>query len=713
MSHKTAKTVTYKFLNTAKSDREDLPPAARGYIMQIRSSGRILLNIINDILDFSKIESGKMDIVPAEYELVSLCNDVANIVETRLKDKPVELLMSIKPGIPKVLYGDSVRLRQILINLANNAAKFTQKGKIHIVIDYEVRDEEQIRLNMRVEDTGCGIKEKDLERIFDSFQQVDSKRNRNAEGTGLGLAICKKLLDLMDGEIHVSSVYEKGSVFSVTLPQQVRDWSPSIAVPDAEHQVAIGYFSNRFLAKRFFDAVKQLGIFSIALIAPDRMAWALEAYAKECAGKNIFLFLEEKNEDDELRSILENFPNITIVELVSFFSDKKTESESWRRIHKPLSENNIAMALAGEEIQINRDSREAEEIDFIAPEAKILIVDDNEINLIVTQGLLEPLQMKVYAISSGIEAVELIEQHHFDLIFMDHMMPELDGIETTRIIRRFHPQYQDIPIIALTANVMDGMREEFLSEGMNDLVAKPIEVRMLVQKVKQWLPPEKIVPCQNVKNSDSQREGSEKIVVGDLDTDSARKLLGDDKLFWNVLKEYYRNIPKKVKLIGQLKQQGNLPAYTIEVHALKSASRQIGATNLANLAAMLEKAGNDGNMDIIRENTDELLAMYAGYEEVLAPFCREEQEAVPKKEMDLEHIRTVFDEMMDAIENLDIDRMEEGREQLSQYEYGGQAGELYEELSEAIDNIDVDRCTELLQMWKQLLSQSEYNLRLR
>lgn len=213
--------------------REDLPDTARKYIGQIKSSSKILLNIINDILDFSKIESGKMDIIPDEYEILSMCNDVSSIVETRLKDKNVELLFSIEPTIPAVLYGDSNRVRQILINLANNAVKFTQKGMINISIDYKKINDENIMLLMCVEDTGCGIKKSDLNRIFDSFQQVDSKRNRGAEGTGLGLAICKKLLGIMHGDIQVQSEYGRGSRFFVSIPQKVINAKPAITVKNS------------------------------------------------------------------------------------------------------------------------------------------------------------------------------------------------------------------------------------------------------------------------------------------------------------------------------------------------------------------------------------------------------------------------------------------------------------------------------------------------
>ena len=198
--------------------REELPPNARTYINQIISSGKTLLTIINDVLDFSKIESGKMDIEDAEYEPMSVINDVSNMIMTRVMDKDLELILDIAPDLPRKLYGDSNRIKQIMINIANNAVKFTKKGQVVLKVGFECIEEEEILLLISVSDTGIGIKKEDMERLFESFQQVDSKRNRNIEGTGLGLTICKKLLELMNGKIWVESEYGKGSCLLYTSP---------------------------------------------------------------------------------------------------------------------------------------------------------------------------------------------------------------------------------------------------------------------------------------------------------------------------------------------------------------------------------------------------------------------------------------------------------------------------------------------------------------
>lgn len=683
--------------------REDLTPAAKSYITQIKSSGKALLNIINDILDFSKIDSGKMDIQPVEYEPVSMFNDVSNILMTRLKDKDVELLVRISPTFPRLLFGDDLRVRQILINLANNAVKFTQHGHVDIIVDYQKIDDENICVKVSVKDTGIGIKESDLDKLFQSFQQVDSKRNRNIEGTGLGLAISQQLLALMDGKIHVESVYGKGSTFSFELPQKVLDFEPAIRVAKAKETVAIGYFNNLCFAKQFYADTNRLGVYSMALTAPDRFEELLCTYGDDLLGKRIYLFMEESNFDEQIEQIITSYPEITGVMLNEYYSDRKTELANLKMIKKPFSTIQIAMALNDENI-IFQEADEMFEFDFIAPDADILIVDDNPINLTVTEGLLEPLKMRIMTATSGKMALDIIANKRFDIIFMDHMMPEIDGVETTRIIRRLHPTFNDVPIIALTANAVDGAKEMFLSEGMNDFVPKPIELKTIVTKIKKWLPNEKIK-----KGNFSDLEGNDDadmlatLEIGDLDTGAARKLLGNDKLFFNILKEYYKAIPTKSMLIKELEQTENWQAYTIEVHALKSISRQIGANALADMAADLEHAGNEKNIQKIKNDTDLMLQKYVGYADVLKPFCEEKEDSSENNFIARKKLLELFENMFDAVDNLDMDKMEEVILEMSHYGYPDDQVSYYEQLKTAVGNIDVDRCEEIMKSWEAVI----------
>ena len=608
--------------------REDIPDNARNYINQIKSSGRALLTIINDILDFSKIESGKMDINPVEYEPMSLFNDVANIIMTRLIDKDIELILNMNVDIPHLLYGDNLRIRQILINLANNAVKFTHSGQVRFVIDFTRTDEETIMLSVAVEDTGVGIKPENIVKIFDSFSQLDSKRNRNVEGTGLGLAISKRLLNLMDGSIHVESEYGKGSVFSFKLPQRVIDDSPSMKVDNPSGAIAIGLFQNNYLSDGFaWDAAK-LGVSVINLALDADLTVACETVQKRDSNRKLFVFIEQELFDVSKREFFRTHPEVTAVIVAGFFSKVETDLQNLLVVKKPLSAMNMAMILNHRKVIVVGPANKEDDILFTAPEAHVLIVDDNSVNLTVAEGLLEPLKMKTTTALSGKEAIHRIEETHFDLILMDHMMPEMDGVETTRIIRRMYPDYKDVPIIALTANAVGGVKEMFLAEGMNDFVAKPIELRVLISKVKQWLPADKIIKSgEGVKKTviteeirPSSSVNSEGGAGSFLDVEEALRLLGSEKLFRAVLGEFHRTIPEKSARIQMLYRERQWGDYTIEVHGLKNAARQIGATDLSNLCAELEKAGKAGNEDFIIQTHDEMLEKYKSFEKILDEY---------------------------------------------------------------------------------------------
>lgn len=676
--------------------REELSPVARSYISQIKSAGKSLLTIINDILDFSKIESGKMDINTVDYEPMSLINDVANIIATRLEDKNVELLLNISPTLPHRLQGDNIRIKQVLLNLTNNAAKFTNDGRITVTVDHVPLDDSNIELLVTVQDTGIGIREEDLDKLFKSFQQVDSKRNRNIEGTGLGLAISKHLLTLMNGSISVESEYNKGSTFSFTLPQEIMDNTPSVTVDNPEHILVASLISNEHVREHLKADVEKLGVeYTEVHSISDIKDLPIDKRA-------VFLFVENPMFNDPIEEFVRSNPNITAVLLVKFNDVVRHDLTNLTMLKKPIFILNIAAILNGQEMHYESSEMDQMDGDFIAPEAEILIVDDSAINLTVAEGLLEPLKMKIDTALSGKIALEMIEEKHYDIVFMDHMMPELDGVETTHLIRRFHPDYNDVPIIALTANAVDGTREMFCQEGMNDFVAKPIELRRLIAKVRQWLPIEKIQKSSTatvvIRNDEPIQ-----LEIGDLDVNAAVKLLGSEYLFFTILKDYYNLIEKKAAQIKLLEETGNWPAYTIEVHALKSASRQIGANTLADMAAELEKAGNARDNFYIRSHTDEMLDKYRSYLTVLKSYCAEEEDNTPKESATIEELRNCFADMRTAIDNLDMDRMEEVSAKLNGYSYDDTQQELFERLKEASDAMDVDTCEDILKEWEAIL----------
>lgn len=676
--------------------RKDAPDDVREYLNQIRTAGKTLLTIINDILDFSKIESGKMDIVDAEFETLSVFHDISTIMVTRINSQDVEFLMDINPTLPFVLYGDNNRIKQVIINLANNAAKFTRQGKVTLKFDYRERDDEYIDFIVSVEDTGIGIKEQDLDKIFKSFQQVDSKRNRNIEGTGLGLAICQQLVSLMNGFISVESQYEKGSCFSFEVPIKVVNAEPSLALNNPEPSPAFGVLENPYSDKQLASDMEKLGI-PYTRIENIKDIQTVKNSILPVMDQKPYLFVDKSAMEDTLIEFIKANPDLTVVSITSYSYSAESELPNIMYVKKPISAMMVAAIYNHEEYI---DEQAGDEIyDFIAETAKILIVDDNAVNLTVAEGLLEPLGMDIDMATGGKEAVDKISQTSYDLILMDHMMPEIDGVETTHIIRRFYREYDSVPIIALTANAVDGAKDMFIQEGMNDFIAKPIEVHVLVSKIKQWLPKDKITK----RSGGANRAKSEIPQIEGIDAAAAIEMLGTEKVFWSVLKDYCRIIPQKSELIREYYEMENWKNYTIEVHALKSSSRQIGAAGLAKKAELLEKAGNELDIDTIKSDTQAALEEYEHYYEILKPyFGNEKNEATEKLTNDV--LFCVFEHVENAIEELDTDMLGEAIHELDIYKLNEQDQGYYNQMVEAADNMDAYACEDIMKEWKEKLS---------
>lgn len=678
--------------------REDLSPSARNYINQIKNSGKTLLTIINDILDFSKIESGKMDILEVNYDPVSLIRDISSIINTRIDRDNVEFVLDIDPAIPKQLFGDSIRIKQVILNLANNAAKFTRKGQVLLKFDFRTTGKNKGELLFAVKDTGIGIKKEDMTKIFQSFQQVDSKRNRSIEGTGLGLAICKQLLTLMNGDIKVESVYGEGSTFSFVLPQKIVDSSPAITLNDT-NTPTYGYLKNEYAHRQLRLDMARLGIKYMDLKKLNIINFLSK---NKSINNDAYLFTDYKGFDMELQLFVREHPKVTAVVITDYDQLAHYDIPNVIVASKPLSSMAIASIYNHEAIQLEEHQSTDEYYDFTAETANILIVDDNQINLTVAEGLLEPLKMHVDTASSGSEALKMISSIKYDLILMDHMMPEMDGVETTRIIRNSHHEYDNVPIVALTANVISGVKEMFLKAGMNDFVPKPIEVRVLVTKIKQLLPKDKI---KSVKASHSRPAAQQKssLKIKDLDTAAALKLAGSEALYWTILKDYFNSIPKKFKLIQSYRKNKDWHNYTVEVHALKSASRQIGASKLSELAAELEAAGNALDIDTIMKKTDEALEIYTHYYDILQPyFSSPKASAESSNKITGEKLEKIFDKIAHAIDNLNLDEMEECTRELEVYNYDEEEAKLYSRLCEAVAEMDPDMCEEVISDWRKL-----------
>ncbi len=555
------------------------------YASDIKVASQSLLQIVDDIFDATKMGSDKLELREVDYYLAPILTESCIATAAMAEEKGISFKKEIDESLPCKLHGDINRVRQIITNLLSNAVKYTSKGYVELDVDYDKVSEDSVRIRITARDTGIGIKPMDLDRIFETFSQLDSEVNREAQGLGLGLSISKRLADAMGGDLSVVSEYGKGSDFTATIIQKVVDWTSISEKPSAS------------------DAA-----------------------------------------DNERRA-------------------------------------------------------------FTAPDARILIVDDNKINIKVVRGLLKPYQYIVDDVLSGFDALAAVDRNTYDIIFMDHMMPEMDGVETTKCIRSGGGE---MPIIALTANTQKDAEAMFLSNGFQDVVFKPIDRERLDEVLDRWTPGDKkIYGAEGVFAVDPGIPQIPFTRYINFDEGLARSPLGFED-FISILDLYYEDGKEKKDYIRQLFEKKDYENYTIEVHALKSASYNIAAHTLGDMAKEHEYAGKDGRYAFIEDNVDELLDLY---EKVLSEIksildTAREKEKKPKRSgiaLSGEELKLMTGDILSSVRNfkskeakeklnalLDFDIPEDIYAKLSEI---GRLLKMYEDekaeecLAELIDNI--------------------------
>ncbi|GHU84389.1 hypothetical protein FACS189473_1620 [Spirochaetia bacterium] len=600
--------------------RKNISAEVYEYISIIRQSGNTLLSIINDILDFSKIESGKVEIESKPYNMASLINDVVNVIRMRLTDKPIDFFVSLDSGIPAELVGDEVRIRQVLINLLNNAVKYTRQGYIALDVRMERLSDSKgggtpaIRLVMRVEDSGIGIKKTDIEQLFHDFTRVDLNVNQGIEGSGLGLAIAHTLCKAMKGDITVDSTYGKGSVFTAHVIQSFGDGRKVARIEAPETKRVLLFEERPAYAKSFLEAMDTIGAAVTCAESIDAFLNGLEsghaetpyayAFVSSRYAENCIPFWKDSGSAVKLIIMLE-------VGDVSICRDAGS-------VHLPVYSSVLANILNG---AVNETSAARQgsstggspldsRIRFEAPMARTLIVDDIATNLRVAAELMRPYNMTIDTCLSGAEAIEMVRKNHYDLVFMDHMMPEMDGIAATTAIRAIDTLdacYSQLPVIMLTANAVSGQREMFLRNGINDFLAKPIEIQQLNAILEKWIPKEK--QTRIAASSGNKQTGAEELpVIAGLNTRSGLSNSGGSPgSYKKILAIFCADADERIPQIRAALETGDLPRYTTLVHALKGASRSIGAEEFGVMAAELEEAGRAGEQTVIRDRTGHLL----------------------------------------------------------------------------------------------------------
>lgn len=556
--------------------RESNEDAVLSYASYIERSGKTLLTLINEILDLSKIESGKMEIVPVEYDTTNIFMDLYNMIQPRAEKKGLEFRMELDEKLPSKLYGDDVRIRQIITNLLTNAVKYTEKGSVVFKVEEQYADEEQVSLLVSVEDSGIGIRVEDREKLFSDYQRLDQEKNRNIEGTGLGLGITIRFLEMMESRLQVESVYGEGSTFFFVLQQRIVEDTP--------------------------------------------------------IGK------------------------------VSLNNDTKTIDEHGR----------------GTQIT--------------APEAKVLVVDDNDMNRVVATSLLKDTKVQLDTLENGMACLESVQIKDYDIIFLDHMMPDMDGIET---VQRLHTYWKEKnkkapPVIILTANAIAGAKEMYLEKGFDDYLSKPIDAQKLENMLVKYLPENYIIEEERTRKTKISEQAIWDSIAG-IDMHEAMSHNPDREAFLQLLELFYDGIDTKASEIESYEKQERIKDFTIQVHALKSSARMIGATVVSELAAELENAGNQMDVEKIHQDTGLMLGIYRKYKDFLGGLF---ESKISSEDISIEELIHHVNSIREAMENFDLDKADAEMAHIKKLNIPSDLEEEFNVLKDGVLNFRIEETVE-------------------
>ncbi|MBF0193283.1 MAG: PAS domain S-box protein [Magnetococcales bacterium] len=595
--------------------RTDLNPKQEDYLNKIKSASYSLLGIINDILDFSKIEAGKLTMESIDFNLDNVLDNLANLVGIKAEEKEIELIFNRPDSVPNSLIGDPTRLGQILINLTNNAVKFTEKGEINLTVEVLSKQEDKIQLRFAISDTGIGMTPEQCKKLFKSFSQADTSTTRKYGGTGLGLSISKQLVEMMDGQISVESQKDKGSVFTFDIwlnEQSKQRKAQSLLSSDLKGTQILVVDDNENSCQVLSDIVDS---FAFKAIKANSGLEAINILKKEYDKKGTcdikLIFLDWKMPDlngfetaTEIRKMSEISPMPHFVLVTAYGHEELKleieENDFDKILYKPLNSSIVLdciMDVFGMERAVAKvKSRDVDAIQGILG-AKVLLVEDNKINQQVATELLEANGLLVTVANNGVEAVKLVAENEFEIVLMDIQMPEMDGFTATSKIRDM-PGGDKLPILAMTAHAMEGDREKSLNAGMNDHVTKPIDPDKLFDALVQWIPVKERGVVVNKSTTDENNSVStlpDSLPGIDLSI-GLKHLSGNKNLMEKLLCEFYKDYND---VLSQLRLSINKDLQSAQrtAHTLKGVAGSIGAVSLQSSALNLELAIKENNTE--------------------------------------------------------------------------------------------------------------------
>lgn len=567
-------------------------------ISYIADSGKNLLAMINDLLDFSKLSSNKFELIDEDYLLEDIIYDTTTSATIRLDDKPIDYLVNISSYVPKQLTGDSMRVRQILTNVISNAVKYTRKGHIITTVDCEYLSDDEIRLIVSVEDTGIGIKKEDIGSVFDSYTRFDAQNNKHIEGTGLGMPIAKRFANLMNGDITVESEYNRGTVFTISIIQKVAASEPLLPEynNDGPKKKILILEKSQLLSIHYSLCLED--VYADFYISGDNYE-----FSAKLSQEQYDFVLADADTIAMLRDEMDFADNVTLISLVKTTANTGIHGPT---IYIPLFAIEIFSYLTGRKLHDGRYTMGQPLNIYTMPEKRILIVDDNVMNLQVGTGILEPYKMTTDTASSGRDALDLVKLHEYDLILMDHMMPAMDGEETMHAIRQLDGgRYADIPIVACTAGAPAGAKEMFTEMGFSDFIAKPLDIYKLHDLLYRWLTPAENAECFEYRHGDSIASGeiaSEDDTYIDFKEGLAR--IGSMPIYLKTLRNFCDTIPKRKDMIS-FSFPNDIATFVVEVHGLKGVAAIVSANELARQSLTLEMMGKSEDIDGIEPLLDD------------------------------------------------------------------------------------------------------------
>lgn len=684
---------------------EDLRDDVREKVQDLQGASRNLVTLVSDMLDFAEIQSGKLELSESSYSLTSTINDIVNIINNQKKNKDIEFILDINTDIPALLVGDEQKLKRAMLNILSNAVKFTEVGCVILEISCR-RESYGINLCITVRDTGIGIDSSQLHNVFNSFSMVDTKRNRQEGGVGLGLAIAQAIIEKMGGFISVRSRKGEGSEFQIIVPQKVEQYEPMIVLENPlrfnvlvyidMNQFSIAAVKNEY-GNNISNITENLGI----VVHVCRNLNELKRRIERNYITHIFITLYEYTMDESYFNGLAKQTGVVII--LEETEAYRVHSDDIIRLYKPFYALPVSIILKGGK-RYNNLNREAMNRNmFIAPDAKILIVDDNAINLRVESCLMKNYKFTIDTALSGMEALEKLESKDYDMVFMDHMMPEMDGVDTLHRIRdKAGIYYANIPVIALTANAVAGAKEMLIAEGFQDFLSKPVEIASMHRILDKYLPDAKKIydfeddatdvqsgeavhndhehetvyeQPQNPQASVNEpgAETAQKDTAADINEKQGTLYCGSLEDFEDILKIHYEDYEENSQKIQAFYDSKDWKNYVILVHGLKSSMKSVGIIKLSDMCLELELAGKENRIDYILKNHDVMMAEYARIHDVIGNRLGIRQKVnvdlTNVKNLDEDSIAGLLNQFENAVYSFDEEQMLSILNELMDYKY--------------------------------------------